>query len=444
MMYWTYTRRWFSDSLNFPPRSLRQKLLGVDVEARTHFPALKSADVFCDGPAGSQVPQQVVDAVSNHLLNNNANVGGAYRTSEAALRTVTAAREAASALLGVDPKGVVFGQNFTSICMHLSRSVAKTLQPGDNVVVSAACHDANVAPWLLAARDAGAEVRTLPADEIGQIQLPAGMIDSKTKVVAVGLASNALGTIQELEHILEAARGVGAISVLDGTHFVPHQRVSLEKLGADVLICSGYKFFGPHMGVMAARPELLEKLQPYKSGWRSESSDRLPAGLPTPEDCEISKWEMGTLGLEQLAGFNAAVRYLASLALSKEGSLSDQLDKAFLRIQTHEEALSVRFLEGMAELRHSLKDASSLELHGTWSPSRRTPTFAMYAPALGDKLCNGLVQRGIFCSHGNHYAPALVEDVAGRPDGVTRVGFMHYSTEAEVDRVLAAIKELVA
>lgn len=441
VLYWTYTRRWFSDNLNFPTRSLKAKVAGVDAKARPQFPALSGPEVFADGAAGSQVPESVANAVSRHMLQSNANIGGDYRTGKAALEVVSTARRSAAALLGCKEPEVVFGLNCTNLVMHLSRSVARTLRPGDKVLLSSACHDSNFAPWLLAARDAGADVERIPVDEEGRLQLKEGQIDQRTKVVAVGLASNALGTLQQLEGVVAKAREVGALSVLDGTHYVAHRRFSLEASGADVLVCSPYKFCGPHMGLMVARAQVLQRLEPYKVGWRPPpAKDVLPYELPSQESYQISKWEMGTLPLEQLAGFSAAVQYFASLSSSDDTDLKRRLDQSFASIQAHETILSSHFLQGL----QPLISRGKVKLVGPKSPAVRTPTFALLDPGRPEGLAKQLNQKGIFCTHGNHSAPALLEESLHLLDGVTRISFMHYNSLADVDRVLAALESVLS
>jgi len=469
VLYWTYTRRWFSDAMNFPPRRLRDLNSSASLAAlvRQHFPALVQGDaqgvVFCDGAAGTQVPQPVIDGMVSQMQYRNANLGGSYATSVAAEEQVLQARVAAAALLGCEPQHTVFGLNFTNLVFHLARSVARSLKKGDNLVLSRACHDANISPWVIIAQETGAEIRWLDVRQDGSTSLdPAKIkvIDENTKVVAVGLASNAVGTIhsEALPQIMAASRQVGALSVLDGTHFVPHRRTNLEELGADILICSGYKFCGPHMGVMATRAGVLEQLRPYKVGMRIDGVDAtnplkdcLDYGAePCAENCQISPWEMGTLCYEALAGFQAAVQYLASLGaiggLSAssgaqtipEEELAAALDRGFARIEAYERRISRSFLDEAASF------GPHLELVGEKDPGRRTPTFALkQAPELSASLVLHLNNKGIYCTHGNHYAPELVEATLGT-SGLTRISFMHYNTEADVKRVVSGIRSFLA
>lgn len=206
--------------------------------------------------------------------------------------------------------------------------MARTLRPGDNLVLSRACHDANIAPWLLAARDAGAEVRWLSVDSEGFVDPHSARVDGRTRVVAAGLASNACGAVHALGPLLDQARAHGALSVLDGTHFVPHRRCDLGALGGDVVVASAYKFCGPHVGVLGAAPGVLERLRPYKVGFRADGADLLDYGPPSAENCQISPWEMGTLNYEGLAGFEACVEHFAAMG-GEGGSLGARLDRGF-------------------------------------------------------------------------------------------------------------------
>eukprot|EP00041_Stephanoeca_diplocostata_P024894 m.641204 g.641204 ORF g.641204 m.641204 type:complete len:768 (-) comp22628_c0_seq2:388-2691(-) len=483
VLYWTYTRRWFSDNLNFPPRHLPtvassrvhmfadigQEAMDMNT-ARQHFPAVTRdvSRVFCDGAAGTQVPESVPVAMTTHLLENNANIGGTFETSEAALEQVTRAREAVADLLGLAASSqVVFGNNTTSLLFSLANAL--TLGPGDNVVVSKACHDANIAPWLHAARRGGASVRwidttTGDCDDTSDVLDVAGApIDENTRVVAFGLASNATGSVhtREARDLAARAQAVGALSVADATQYAAHRRVDFADLGVDVLACSAYKFFGPHVGVMGVHHEALDRMlapkvglrsvgdEPVHRGNRSDDGgktgvvgengvyDRLPADWPTPESWEICKWEQGTLNYEGLAGVEACVNYLKSIG-------GGDLNLAFQAIEAHEAALADRFLRGVQELPVIVHGRRTAGRSGTLD---RTPTFAI-SPSQsdvlgGDTLAEHLVARGIYCTHGNHYAPVLVEDALQRPEGVTRISFMHYNTLGEVDRVVSALEEIL-
>jgi len=409
-------------------------------------------------------------------MGGSTNVGGQYRTAMAAQNVVRKAREAGKVLLAPDAGAsvdIAFGLNCSNLMFHLARAMENSnLKPGDNVVLSRACHDANIAPWLILARNRQLEVRWIETwgdrkngadshqvddSNMDQIDLEkiSDLVDCKTKVISLGLASNATGCLH-LDAVHKIQSKIKELSVddkpyliLDGTHYVPHRRSNLTQLGADVILCSSYKFFGPHLGLMAYNKKRLSELQPSKVGLRFDPSngdkvsDILDCGpSPTEENCQISRWEMGTLNYEGLAGFEACVDYLASLSLS-EGSIEKQLDDSLTKIRLHEENISRRFLNGISHLLANKK----LSLIGSKDPSARTPTFALCLnteEGLRDAyyLANTLSCQGIYCTHGNHYAPDLVEISLKRVQGVTRLSFMHYNTIMEVDRVIEALNEI--
>nr|MDQ3643029.1 aminotransferase class V-fold PLP-dependent enzyme [Actinomycetota bacterium] len=277
----------------------------LDIEhLRKRFPALASrhGDVFVDSPGGTQVPAEVIDAMASYLERNNANAGGAFATSAATDQVISGARRAAADLLGCSPDEVVFGPNMTTLSLSLSRSIARTLGPGDEVIVTRLDHDANIAPWLAAAEDRGAAVKWVdidPSDCTLDLRSLEEALNPSTRVVAFTLASNATGTITDAGRVVELARTTSALVVADAVHFAPHRLIEVTSLNVDVLLCSPYKFFGPHLGVMFGRRSLLEKLEPYKV---RPASDEVP-----------HRFETGTLSHEALAGFTAAVDYLGGL-----------------------------------------------------------------------------------------------------------------------------------
>jgi len=397
---------------------------------RASFPALARAQdgrpcVFADAPGGTQVPEAVIEAMSAYLRDANANTWGAFPTSRATDATIEAARSAAADLIGCDADQVVFGPNMTTLAFALARAVRRILRPGDEVVVTMLDHDANVAPWLIAAQDAGATVRWVDI-ETGDCTLDLESLDAgitpRTKVVAFTLASNAVGTITPAAEIVRRAHGVGALAIADAVHLAPHRSIELTSLGADVLFCSPYKFYGPHLGVMAGTRDLLSSLQPDKVR---------PATNDTPD-----RWETGTKNHEGLAGLVAAVDYLASLG--EGASRRDKIATAMDRITKHEAQLSDRFLRGLPP---------GARLLGIVDPSRvaeRAPTFAL---RLNDRHprddAEAFAKRGIFVWDGDYYAMAIMERLGLAPTGgATRIGFCHYHTLDEVDRVLEATAEI--
>jgi cysteine desulfurase family protein (TIGR01976 family) len=397
---------------------------------RARFPALARTQdgrpcVFADAPGGTQVPDAVIEAMTTYLRDANANTWGAFPTSQATDATIDVARAAAAELIGCDAEQIVFGPNMTTLAFALARAIRRTLGPGDEVVVTMLDHDANVAPWLIAAQDARATVRWVDVDTrdctIDLDSLDAA-ITTRTKLVAFTLASNAVGTITPAAEIVRRAHSVGALAVADAVHLAPHRLLDFRALSADVLFCSPYKFYGPHLGIMAGTRDLLFSLQPDKV---RPATDAIP-----------DRWETGTKNHEGLAGLVAAVDYLAGLGDGP--SRRDRITTAMDRITNHEAQLSDRFLRGLPP---------GARLLGITDPSRvaeRAPTFAL---RLNERRprddAEAFAKRGIFVWDGDYYAMAIMERLGlAATGGATRIGFCHYHTLDEVDRVLEATAEI--
>jgi cysteine desulfurase family protein (TIGR01976 family) len=384
-------------------------------DVRARFPALASGAVYLDGPGGSQVPQEVLDAVSGYLREANANLGGAFPTSAASDQVMERGRAAAADFTGAEPEGIAFGANMTTLNFLLAHAVARTLSPGDEIVVTALDHDANVSPWLLVAEDHDLVVRTAPIrrdDVTLDHDALEALVGDRTRIVAFTLASNAVGSLTDAARIAAAAHAVGALAWADGVHYAPHRRLRAREWGIDVLLCSPYKFFGPHLGVAAIRPDLAESLPAD----RVRPAAEVPAG---------HRFETGTQSHEAVAGATAAIDYLRSLG---EGSL----DLAFERIAAHEDALSRRFLDGMP---------ADMELYGIREVEGRTPTFCFNLAGCSPRdVAQRLAGRGIYVWDGDYYAlePMRALGLAER-GGAVRAGFLHYTSEAEVDRMLEAL-----
>jgi cysteine desulfurase family protein (TIGR01976 family) len=384
----------------------RSALSVADVRGR--FPALSSGAVFLDGPGGTQVPASVIAAMADYLACRNANLGGFFETSRASDELVAGARAAAARFLGATPEEVVFGANMTSLNFTLTRALARELRPGDEVVVTELDHDANVSPWLLLGRDLGLTVRfaRMADDFTLDLEHLAAQIGPRTRVVAFPWASNAIGTVVDAARVAELAHAAGALAWVDAVHYAPHAPIDAAAAGADVLLCSPYKFFGPHMGIAVGRRDLLERLQPYKVRPAAET----PAG---------HRFETGTLAHEALAGLVAAVEYLESVG--------------FEAIQAHERELGRRFLDGLTGLPH-------LRLWGRPAMEGRVATFAFTSsrepPA---RMAERLAAERIYVWHGHFYAVEVVKRLGLEPEGVLRAGFVHYNTVAEVDRLLEAL-----
>ncbi|HKF14541.1 MAG TPA: cysteine desulfurase-like protein [Gaiellaceae bacterium] len=368
----------------------------LDVEAvRARFSALQRPYAFFDGPAGTQVPDEVIDAIAGYLRESNANVGGAFETSRRTGELVETAHEAAARFLGCNAGEVIFGPSMTNLNFTLTRTVGRELQAGDEIVCTRLDHDANVSPWLELARDLGLVVRFADYD-LSDLEK---QVTDRTRVVAFPWASNALGTLVDAERICALAHEAGALAWVDAVHYAPHGPIDVAAIDADVLLCSPYKFYGPHLGLAFVRHELLEGWRPYKV-------------RPAP-DCET-----GTAQHELLAGFVAAVDYLESLGWDA--------------ITGHEHELGARFLDGLPE---------GAQLHGTPTMDGRVPTFALTFARRPEVIAAALGERGIFVWHGDYYAVEVMRRL-GLPDGAVRVGIVHYNTADEVDRLLDELTRL--
>jgi cysteine desulfurase family protein (TIGR01976 family) len=403
---------------------------------RQQFPALaRQVDgleaVYLDGPAGSQVPQRVIDAIGRYLIEMNANHGGRFITSRDSDAMLEMAHQAVADLLGTtSPECTVFGANMTSLTLAFSRALSRTWKPGDEVIVTRLDHDANVSPWVLAARDAGATVRfvgihaedcTLDLEQLRQALSP------RTRLVAVGCASNSVGTINPVAKICDWAHEAGAEVFLDAVHFAPHGLLDVEGWGCDYLACSAYKFFGPHVGILWGRRERLERLAAYKV---RPAADTLP-----------DKWMTGTQNHEGIAGVLAAIEYLADLGRQFGGGHERRgaIVTAMNEIGAYEQQLCRELIAGLAEL-------DDVRVWGITDPARfaeRVPTIAITHRKLPPvALAEYLASRGIFAWHGNFYALELSETLGLEPTGLVRLGLLHYNTSSEVARLLAVLKEL--
>jgi cysteine desulfurase family protein (TIGR01976 family) len=401
---------------------------------RSRFPALaREIDgrpaVFVDAPGGSQVPDPVIEAMAGYLRRSNANAHGAFATSQETDRLVADAHRASADLLNADADEVVFGPNATTLLFAISRSVGRSLGPGDEVVVTRLDHDANVRPWVLAAEDAGATVRWVDVREDDATLDPASFevaLSERTKIVAFTLASNAVGTITPAAELTRLVHErTPAIVACDGVHLAQHRRIDVRAIGADLVVCSPYKIFGPHLGILFGRREVLSSLRPYK--------------VRPAEDALPFAFETGTQNHEGFAGWVAAVEYLVGLGVGegRRASVADAFERA---IVPYEASLSERFLEGI----HGI---APVRLYGIADPGRvgeRTPTFAIRVgeqhPA---ETAKALAERGIFVWDGNYYALEIMERLGLQDSGgAVRVGFCHYNTTDEVDRVLEELATL--
>jgi cysteine desulfurase family protein (TIGR01976 family) len=405
---------------------------------REQFPSLKlqvngQAAAFLDGPAGTQVPMQVMVAIQNYLLSANANTYGAFLTSRRANEMILAARAAMADFFNCDSNEVVFGQNMTTITFALARAIGRELKPGDEIVVTTLDHDANVAPWR-ALEEKGAVIRqvdireedcTLDLDDLKR------KITEKTKIVAVGYASNMVGTINPVAEITKLAHAAGALMFIDAVHFAPHGLIDVKALDCDFLVCSPYKFFGPHMGTLYGKREYLERFKPYKVR---------PATDTSPE-C----WETGTQVQELIAGIAATVDYVAELGRrcdSRSKNRREALQAAYRATRQYETRLLTRLIAGLQEI-------PGIRIFGITDQHRFDQRCSTLSLRLGDhnptKIAAFLGERGIFTWDGNFYALNLSERLGVEPHGgVLRIGLVHYNTAEEEDRLLAVLHEFVS
>jgi cysteine desulfurase family protein (TIGR01976 family) len=431
---------------------------------RSQFPSLAQTvngppAAFLDGPGGTQVPQRVIDAISSYLGHDNANTGGAYATSRHTDAMIARARDAMADFLHCGADEVVFGPNMTSLTFAISRAIGRELKSGDEILVTRLDHDANVSPWLAMAEDRGVTVRWAEIhDEDCTLDMAdlASKINPKTKLVAVGYASNAVGTINPVRVITKLAHAAGALCYIDAVHYGPHGLIDVAALDCDFLACSTYKFFGPHMGVLYGKREHLKRFRPYKV---RPNTNAIP-------NC----WEWGTLNHECIAGIEACVDYIADLGrqaaecgdtrlvaepcgdgrLGRPSSEARQvlsarraaIEAAYAAIHEHERSLLERMMSG-------LKTIPGLKIYGITDPARfndRCTTFAVriegHTPL---ELATKLGERGFFTWDGNYYALNLTEHLdVEKSGGFLRIGLVHYNTADEVDRLLAALHEIVS
>ena len=411
-----------------------------DLESvRSQFPAFNRTVeghpvVFLDGAAGSQVPSRVAEAVSGYLIGTNANHGGPFATSVESDAMLDAAHQAAADFLGTaDPDTVAFGANMTTLTLAVSRALSSTWQPGDRILVSRLDHDANVTPWTLAAHDAGVAVDHIdihPDTATLDLDTLHDRITDSTRLVAVGAASNLSGSINPVTEITQAAHRVGALVFVDAVHLAPHRLLNVEAWDCDLLACSAYKFFGPHVGLLWGRRNLLESLKAYKL---RPASNQLP-----------DKWMTGTGNHEGIAGVGEAIEYLADLGRGVDPTAESRrqaLATAFRAIGNHERELSLGLLDGLVRLPgvpiHGLTDADLID--------QRVATYSITHDQLSPgELAEHLARRGIFTWAGNHYALPVTEALGLEPGGTLRISALHYNTLEEIERTISALGDVLA
>lgn len=426
------------------------------VEIRSRFPGLQRQQdgrvaAFFDGPAGSQVPECVAAAVGDYLRFTNCNRGAAFATSQESDAILDEAHVALADFVGTtDPGEIAFGANMTSLTLALSRAVSRLWGPGDEIIVTRLDHDANVTPWALAAADRGVTVRHVelnPDDWTLDLDDYRSKLSERTKLVAVGYASNATGTINPLRQMIDEAHVAGAYVFVDAVHYAPHGRIRTDQLDCDFLACSAYKFFGPHVGVLWGRRHLLEEIRPYKL-------------RPAPENLP-GRWMTGTQSHEGIAGTLAAVNYLTSLEslmlpceandgfqgdVSQNSGCINQnrsavLDRVFHRIAHYEQSLSAALIEGLTEVR-GVKILGITDLRQL---GQRVPTVSFVIDGHSPReTTEWLARQGLFVWNGNHYALPFTESAGLEPGGTIRAGALHYNTADEIHRLTEALQKFVS
>ena len=391
---------------------------------------------FFDGPAGSQVPESVADAVAHYLKFTNCNRGAAFATARESDAILTNAHQTVADFLGADdPDCIIFGPNMTSLSLHLAHTLAKTWKPGDEILLTQLDHDANVSPWVLAAEQAGATVRYAPVNPVdGTLDSAAWeqLLGERTRFAAMGYASNLTGSVNPVREMIAKARQTGAVTFVDAVHYAPHGRLCVSDLQCDFLACSAYKFFGPHEGILWGRRQLLETYKPWKLR-------PAPGQLP-------GLWMTGTQSHEAIAGTAAAIEYLAGIAewlppgsVAPHSTRRQKLDAVFQHLTDYERSLSATFLDG-------LRSVPGIHIHGIQDFSRlheRVPTFSWTFPDLTPrKAAEWLASRGLCVWNGNAYALPFTEAARLEPLGVIRAGALHYNTTAEIQRLTDALHEL--
>ena len=414
---------------------------------RSQFPALSITDsgvrrIYFDNPAGTQVTATVADIMSDCLLRKNANIGGYFATSIEAGQIVESARGAMADFLNApSPDEIVFGQNMTTITLHVSRSIGRMFNPGDEIILSRMDHDANVWPWVLLAEDLGLNVKWLPFNkETFEFDLDVvdALLTDRTRLLCVGGASNLTGTINDVTAICARARGAGAITYIDAVHSAPHVATDVQQIGCDFLVCSAYKFFGPHQGILWGRRELLERLEPYKV-------------RPAPDEIP-GRFETGTQNHEAIAGVSAIVDYFAWIGDTMAQDYRDRWPQFSGRRQAlhaamdflfeYESSLAERLLDGLMNI-------DGITVQGITAADamlRRVPTVSFtHDSVASDAIAEGLARQNIFAWSGHNYAVEVVKTLGiYESGGAVRVGPVHYNSHREVDELLAALEEIVA
>lgn len=398
-------------------------------EIRSHFPALERQHqgfpvAYFDGPGGTQVPRSVVAAMNDYLFNHNANTHWEYPSSNETDEIIAGSRQALADFLNASPDEIAFGQNMTSLTFHLGRALGRQFKPGDEIIVTELDHHANSDTWRALAPERGVVIRTVPMDiESGTIDLNdlAGLLNEKTRLVAIGAASNALGTMTDVKRVAQMAREAGALSFVDAVHYAPHRLVDVQDIGCDFLACSAYKYYGPHIGVLYGRQELLQSID-------------FPKLTPAPDNAP-DRVETGTQSHESIAGAAAAVDFLASLAAGE--SRRERLAVVFSELHARGSELLKQMWNGLAAI-------DGVRLYGPPPEAPRTPTVSFTVKGRNStEVARALLSRGVFASNGDFYALTVAQRMGVADEGFLRAGCACYTTAEEVDRLLSGVRELV-
>ncbi len=397
---------------------------------RKHFPALERTHnnypvAYFDGPGGTQTPRAVVDAMSDYLYHHNANTHWAYPTSEETDAAIESARQACADFLNASPREIAFGANMTTLTFHLARALGATLSRGDQIVVTELDHHANIAPWQHLVKERGIELRTVKMiAETGQLDWEGfeQAVTTRTKLIAIGAASNALGTINDIDRAIRMARAVGALVFIDAVHHVPHALVDVRALDCDFLAMSAYKFYGPHIGVLFGKLALLESID-------------FPKLIPAPDN-PPENVETGTQNQEGMVGTGAAIDFLASLAT--EGSRGARLTTSYNELHARSSELTRRLWQGLSSIK-------GVRLYGPLPDMPRTPTVSFTVDGVkSTDVARRLAGRGLFLSHGDFYAASVTERLGLGEEGLVRAGCACYTTSEEIDRLIEGVSETAA
>ena len=397
-------------------------------EIRSQFPALRREHngnqvAYFDGPGGTQVPLSVVEAVTDYLINHNANTHWAYPTSRETDEILDNSRIALADFLNALPDEIIFGQNMTSLAFHLARALGRNFQTGDEIIVTELDHHANVDAWRALERERGVKIRVVPMDiETGTLEFTEleNFLNEKTKLLAIGAASNSLGTMTDVSRACRLANEAGALSFVDAVHYAAHNLIDVKSFDCDFLACSAYKFYGPHVGVLYGRKNLLQEID-------------FPKVRPAP-DYSPERAETGTLSHEGIAGAAAAVDFLASL--SGGSGRREKLENTFSQLHSRQKELTKILWEGLSAI-------NDVRLYGLGCDLRRTPTIAFTLKGLKARtVAEKLARRGIFASHGDFYALTVVERLGLKDEGLVRAGCACYTTVEEIDRLIEGVQNI--